>query len=472
LENVVNSNIEPHRVEVQAVVLRDFQGTLLTGAREIEDAVAQNYNQRLTSQPAVIARCAGVADVRSALALAQTTGLAIAVRAGGHGIPGWATVAGGIVIDLSPMRWVRVDPHEGTAWVGGGAQAGDLASEAAEFGLAAVTGMVRTIGLAGLALSCGEGYLSSTHGFAANQILEAQLVTTAGEVLTASADEHPELFWGLRGAGPNFGVVTALKFQLHRIRPEVMGGVIRFSMDDAVSVLEHFWDRCQHADPGFWPVLEVSTDPDGTPVLRIITAHIGRSEDAEVELAGLRRCGKVLDDGVCRMSYLQLLKNFLGTDDGRPTEEEPVRTSWDMVCFPFDGDPRAQVRALLESLEAAGPPTGSDMLSGWRTLDVPSPRPRGAVPSYAGVSMMAGSAWLDPASDEPRVRWVSDSMGSIRASGQAGEASSMPNHVDGADAERVRNFFGHEAYGRLQRLKATYDPGNVLMSNFNVVPVR
>jgi FAD/FMN-containing dehydrogenase len=454
-----------------ALIPPELNGTFLTSREEIAEAVGLNYNQRLASQPWGIARCTGVADVKSALAFAQMSGLPVAVRCGGHGVPGWATVAGGIVIDLSLMRWARVDPHEGTAWVGGGTLAGDLAAEAAVFGFAAVTGLVRTIGLGGLALSCGEGYLSSSHGFAADQILEAQLVTPDGEVLTASADRNPDLFWGLRGAGANFGVVTALKFKLHPMRPEVLGGALRFAIDDAVPVLEHFWDRCRGADPGFWPSVEITAELDGTPLLRVITAHVGRPEDAKAELEGFRGCGRVIEDGARTMSYLQLLSNSLGTDEEKLGEDTPGRTSWDMVCFPFDGDPRAQVQALIGSLDAAGRPTAADMLAGWRTLDVLPGSTRGAVPCYPGVSMMAGSFWLDPAADEAGVRWVRESMGSIRGSGQAGEASSAPNHIDGADEHRVRAFFGAESYERLARLKARYDPQNVLSSNFNVAPV-
>jgi FAD/FMN-containing dehydrogenase len=447
------------------------RGELLTEPDAVADALALNYNQRLQRTPRAIARCVGVTDVCAALAQARDRDLPVTVRAGGHSIGGWSTVEHGLVIDLSPMRWVHVDPEQRYAWVGGGALARDVAVEAAQFGLAAVTGMAGGIGIGGLALSCGEGYLTSLHGFVADNVLAAQLVTLAGDVITVSAEEQTELFWALRGAGANFGVVTAFKLRLHPAPASVSGGELRFDMSDAEALLRHAWDRMINSDPTFWPNLDIAGGPGGELTIRIIPAHVGDEADAQRELDGFRACAGLIEDRTARMSYLQLLTHYLGEQGvGMADEERPCRTSWDLRCFPADGDDGRQIAAFLGSVRAGGDPSPGAYVSVWRTFPPGPVNAPSAVPRLPGVSVMPASHWQEPSVDDAEIRWVRAATDHLVQSGVTTEASSLANHVDHVDAGRVRAFFGDDCYDRLAKLKSEYDPDNVFRSNFNIEP--
>ncbi|HYY82004.1 MAG TPA: FAD-dependent oxidoreductase, partial [Actinomycetes bacterium] len=200
------------------------------------------WNGMIDRQPALVVRCAGVADVLTALRFARSQDLLVAVRGGGHNFPGFGTCDGGIVIDTSPMKGIRVDPDARTARAQAGVLWGELDHETQAFGLAVTGGLVSSTGIAGFTLGGGIGWLMRKHGMTVDNLLAADLVTADGELLTASAEQHPELFWGLRGGGGNFGVVTSFDYRLHRLGPVVAGGAAFWPAERAEELLRFYRD--------------------------------------------------------------------------------------------------------------------------------------------------------------------------------------------------------------------------------------
>src|SRR6202140_2530437 len=234
--------LEEEAVEDFAVALR---GSLLLPADDKYDEARKVWNGMIDRRPALIARCAGVADVIAAVRFARAHGIMLSVRGGGHNITGNAVCEGGLMIDLSPMKSVRVDPAKRTARAEAGLTWGEYNRETQAFGLASTGGVVSTTGIAGLTLGGGLGWLGGKHGLSCDNLLSADLVTADGQFLTASADQHPDLFWGLRGGGGNFGVVTSFEYRLHPVGP-VLAGMVLHPIDKAREGLRFYPDFCRN----------------------------------------------------------------------------------------------------------------------------------------------------------------------------------------------------------------------------------
>src|SRR3954465_15030769 len=217
-----------------------FGGQLLTPKSEGYEEARKVHNGLVDKRPALIARCRSVADVVDAVALATKLGLEVAVRGGGHNVAGRATIDGGIMIDLSPMKGIRVDPVGKTGWAQGGVTWGELNRETQLHGLAVTGGVVSTTGIAGLTLGGGLGWLMGKYGLALDNLQSAELVTANGRVLRASAEENPDLFWAVRGGGGNFGVVTSFEYRLFPVGPMVTGGLIAYPFDSAREMLRFY----------------------------------------------------------------------------------------------------------------------------------------------------------------------------------------------------------------------------------------
>src|ERR1700674_2243460 len=219
-----------------------LRGPLLRAGDAGYDEARRVWNGMIDRRPALIARCAGVADVMAAVRFARAHGLLVSVRGGGHNITGNAVCEGGLMIDLSPMKSVRVDPLKRTARAEAGLTWGDYNRETQAFGLASTGGVVSTTGIAGLTLGGGLGWLGGKHGLSCDNLLSADIVTAEGAVLTASAEQNPDLFWGLRGGGGNFGIVTSFTYRLHQIGPLVYGGLMASLPDRAPAMLRFLSD--------------------------------------------------------------------------------------------------------------------------------------------------------------------------------------------------------------------------------------
>ena len=305
-----------------------FRGELLLPTSPGYDTARRIWNGAIDRHPACIARCTGVADVVAAVRFARERDLEIAVRGGGHNVAGTAVCDDGVVIDLSAMRAVWVDPAGRTAWVQGGALWGDVDHETQAHGLATTGGIVGHTGVAGLTLGGGIGLLMRKHGLTVDNLLAAEVVTAEGSIVRASADEHPDLFWALRGGGGNFGVVTSFRFALHPVGPTVMAGPVFWAADDTTDVLRFYRDFAAEAPDELGTVVRLGTVPPlpvipedlhWRPAIAVACCYAGAVEDGERAVRALRQFGTPLVDLRRTLAVRRL--------PGRPRRHRPPRVA-------------------------------------------------------------------------------------------------------------------------------------------------
>ncbi len=282
-----------------------LRGALIRPGDDGYDAARMVWNGMIDKRPALIARCAGVADVIEAVNFVRTHELLLAVRGGGHNITGNAMCDGGLVVDLTQMKSVRVDPVNRTARAEAGLTWGEYNHETQAFGLASTGGVVSTTGIAGLTLGGGLGWLMGKHGLTCDNLLSADMVTADGRLITASASENPDLFWGLRGGGGNFGVVTSFEYRLHPVGP-VLGGMVLHPLDRAKDVLRFYRDFARTCPDELTAFAAMMTSPEGDPVIAIVVGYIGPLEEGERLVAPVREFGPPLADMIGPISYVQL----------------------------------------------------------------------------------------------------------------------------------------------------------------------
>jgi FAD/FMN-containing dehydrogenase len=449
--------------------LRDrFRGELVLPRDPGYDRARAVWNATADGHPALIARCTDADDVVAAVRFARDQDLEVAVRGGGHSYPGFSTCDGGIVVDLSPMAGVGVDPARRVATAAGGALLGALDRQAQAVGLACPTGHVSHTGVGGLTLGGGVGRLSRKHGLTLDNLLAVELVTAAGERVRASAEEHPELFWGLRGAGANFGVATSFELRLHPVGPLVLAGIAVYPIERAREVAAAFAAAMATAPdevtagmgwfvappgPPFAPAVA------GRPVVVVNATHAGPLAAAERDLARLRALGPVLDTFGPR-PYLELQ---------RESDEHyrwGKRNYWKGLLLESLGDDA--VDAVSERLAAVpGPDCGVGLLSlggafGRVPEDATAFSGRGAA-----LWLITEAVWLDPAEDEARIAWGRDAMAALRP---FAATVNYVNDLGQLDQDAVRGAYGPAKYERLVALKRAWDPDNVFRRNQNIRP--
>jgi FAD/FMN-containing dehydrogenase len=420
------------------------------------------WNGNIDRRPAVIARCTGVADVIAALAFARENGLVVAVRGGGHNAAGYATCDDGIVIDLSPMKGIRVDPTRRTAQVQAGVIWAELDRETQAFGLATTGGTVSNTGVAGLTLGGGEGWLQAQHGFTCDNLLAADVVTADGRFLRASATENEDLFWALRGGGGNFGIVTAFEFQLHPVGPIVLGGMVVHPLDQAKEMLRFYRDFAQTLpDEAGLSAAALLALPDGTPAAAMILGYNGSLEEGERILAPARAFGTPIADMIQPMPYVARQAML---DDGFAAHG--VQRYWKSGYADQLTD---EIIDLL--VDGAGrSPTPMSAIAIFRIQGAPT-RVAPEATAFAlreplwDVNVVA--QWLEAADSDRSIAWVRQVWGQVEplTGGRV-----YINHYAGDDRpERVRASYGGN-YERLVALKRTYDPDNVFCLNPNIKP--
>jgi len=297
-------------IAINADALQHFKerlhGELIGPGDDGYESARRVWNGMIDKYPALIARCTSVSDVVRTVQFARRQDLPIAVRGGGHSYAGNSTCDGGIVIDLSRMKRVQVDPLKRTAWVQAGLTLGEFVRETQAFGLATTVGTVSETGLAGLTLGGGIGWLMGKYGLTIDSLLAVEIVTADGRVLRASATEHADLFWGVRGGGGNFGIVTAFQFQLHPVGP-VLAGMVLHPVDRASEVLHFYREFSSTAPDELTTFAGLVTAPDGLPVVAISLCYCGPLEEGERLIAPVRTFGKPIVDLIRPMSYLDLI---------------------------------------------------------------------------------------------------------------------------------------------------------------------
>ncbi len=291
--------------EAAAGEIQGFRGRVLASDDVGYDKARAIWNGAVDRKPKLIAQCTGAADVIAAVRYAREKDLLISVRGGGHGVAGHAVNDGGMVIDLTPMKSVRVAPYVRRAWSGPGVLWGEFDHETQAFGLATTGGVVTHTGVAGLALGGGIGWLMRKYGATADNLMAADVVTAEGRLVRASDQDDAELLWGLRGGGGNFGIVTSLEFRLHEVGPIVLAGSVVWAMEDAAEVMRFYRDFADTVPDDLTMIVQYRTLPPfpvfpqkfhGRKVLQIGAVWAGRMEDGERVLAPLRACGKPLFD--------------------------------------------------------------------------------------------------------------------------------------------------------------------------------
>src|SRR4051812_39252495 len=292
-----------------------MRGQVLSPRDDGYDAARAIWNGAHDGRPALIARCAGVADVMRAVELARSENLLVAVRGGGHSIPGFSSCDDGLVIDLSGMQAVHVDPAAQTARVEAGATWNTFDREAQAFGLATTGGLVSSTGVAGFTLGGGVGWLMREYGLACDNLISADVVTADGRLVRASADQNAELFWGIRGGGGNFGIVTSFEFQLHPVGPTIMGGPVFYPGDQAGQVLRAWREWTESAPDEVTTLANLLTAPPvpflpedwhGKPLVAIIAAHSGTAQDGEQAVQPLREFGDPVADLLGPIPYVAM----------------------------------------------------------------------------------------------------------------------------------------------------------------------
>ena len=447
-----------------------FGGALLQREDEGYDAARAIFNGMYDRRPALVARCGGVADVIAAINFARDNNLEAAVKGGGHGVPGYAAIDDGIVIDLSPMNGVFVDPEARTARAAGGATWGTFDRETQVLGLATTGGRITTTGVGGLTLGSGSGWLERKFGFTVDNLLSAQMVTAAGEVVTASESENPELFWGLRGGGGNFGIVTSFEYGLHELGPIVVGGLLGYPRAGAQELLRTWSDFIQSSPDELGGAFAFLTAPPeefvpeevrGQPICGVIVLYAGPVEEGQPVVQDLKDAlGPPALDLAMPMPYL-VVQQLL--DAGNPAGR-PQYWKSDTVKEMSDG----AIEALVEHANRIASPFTVVVIEakGGAIPRVPEDS-MALIGRKAPFAFYGISQWEDPAESEQHIRWA-------RELGDAMEPYSGKdialNFVMDEGNERVQAAFGPEKYARLVALKDTYDPQNLFRRNQNIKP--
>jgi FAD/FMN-containing dehydrogenase len=449
--------------------LRDsLRGELVLPGDDAYDEARSVWNGIIDRRPALIARCTGTRDVIAAIGFARSEGLTVAVRGGGHNVAGNATCDGGLVIDLSPMKGVRVDPEARTVRAQGGLTWGELDAETQAFGLATTGGLVTTTGVAGFTLGGGIGWMMRKHGLACDNLISADLVTADGQTVRASETENPELLWGLRGGGGNFGIVTEFEFRLHPVS-QIYGGLLGWPAAAARDVLRAWRDWTLTSPPDELctmaaflyapPEPFVPEEVQGTPIFGLACFHLD-PDRAEEDFQPLRDLGPAVDV-LGPMPYPAIQGMFdAGTPRGSHNYwrsgfvDELSDEAIDTIIAHTDGIPFPMGQVHIHQMGGAMSRVG-DGATAFGSRKSPF------LMNYIGL-------WLDPSQDEANTAWckrASDAMASYSTG-----ARYVNFLADEGDAG-VRSAYESETFTRLQNLKTRYDPTNFFRLNQNIKPV-
>lgn len=452
------------------VEIDGFRGRLISADHADYDSARAVWNGAIDRRPHLIARCIGTADVVAAVRFARNHDLGIAIRGGGHNVAGTAVCDDGIVIDLSAMRGVRVDPADRRAWVQGGALWGDVDHETQAHGLATTGGIVSHTGVAGLTLGGGVGWLMRKHGLTVDNLLAINLVMADGGLLRVSEDEHPDLFWALRGGGGNFGVVTSFEFRLHPVGPTVLAGPILWDATDAAKVLRLYRDFIADAPDELGTVVRFGTAPPLTaipenlhwrPVMMVGACYAGPIEEGERVLRPLRASRTPLLDLVGPAPYVGFQSALDSTvvhgwnyywksthlpeirDDLIDVITEHAFSSSSPRSYAAMFHLKGAVRRIAEGATAFGNRQASHAI----TLD---------------------AVWRSGEDFGDRdTAWTRQFFAALRPFRQG----VYVNFLGGdEDPGRVREAYGDAVYDRLVDVKTTYDPENVFHHNQNIRP--
>jgi len=439
---------------------RDLRGQLLRPGETGYDTARTIWNAMVDKRPAMIARCAGVADVIRSVNFARNHGLLLSVRGGGHNVAGNAVCDGGLMIDLSLMRAIRVDAPRRTARAEGGCTWRDLDRETAAFGLATTGGIIPATGIGGLTLGGGLGWLMRKHGLSCDNLLSADVVLANGELVAASPTENSDLFWGLRGGGGNFGIVTSFQYRLHPV-DQVLGGMLVHPLERAHDVLRHLREFTKTAPDELVCMAVLLTGPDGAKILAVVTCYCGPVEQGERVLRPLRQFGPPAADQIATIPYVQLqglleagfppgLQNYWKSSFLRDLADEAIAVA--IEAFRHVPSPSSAI--AFEQLGGAMSRVGeNDSAFGHRS---------------APFNFLVVSSWPDPADNSKHIGWTRSLAEAMQPFSAGGVYVNYLGHEADEGRDRIRAAYGAAKYERLLALKKKYDPGNLFRINQNI----
>jgi len=444
-----------------------LRGELVRPEDPSYDEARSIWNAAHDKKPALIVRCRGVADVLRGVEFARSEGLSLAVRGGGHSIPGFSTCDGGLVLDLSPMNGVRVDPNRRRLVAQAGCLWQDVDAEAQAFGLALTGGLVSTTGIAGFTLGGGISWLVRRCGLTCDNLIGADVVTGDGQYLHASEDEHPDLFWALRGGGGNFGVVTSFEFRAHEVGPTVFAGIVFYRGEEAAQVLQGFREAAAGAPDELSLAINLTTAPPlpflpeevhGKPIVAVLGVWSGRAEDGDVATRPFRGLAPVVTDLFGPMPYAAM-----------QTLLDPLypRGMWNYFRSAFFADLGDATADALVSAYSRAPNAVSELhihhLGG----------AMGRIPADATAFGTRDREYIlnvvarTPGADgfDGVVEWARSTCAALGP-----DAASYVNFTGEASQDRVRASYPPATYARLVAVKDRYDPTNLFRLNQNIAP--
>lgn len=435
-----------------------LRGQLLRSNDVSFDTARRVFNEMIDKRPAMIVGCAGVGDVINAVKFARDHNLLVAVRGGGHSVAGKSVCDGGVLIDLSPMKGMRVDPARRTVHAQAGLRLGEFDRETQAFGLATTLGVISNTGIAGLTLGGGIGWLNGNFGLACDNLLSADVVTADGRFLTASASENEDLFWGVRGGGGNFGIVTSFEYRLHPIGP-VLGGMVLYEMSGAKEVLRFYHEFSQSCRDELSTMALVVTAPDGNPVIAISACYSGSLEDGEKALKPLRTFGSPVAVLLRPISYVEMQSFF---DASFPPG---CLHYWKANFLRALHDDAIEI--LMEYAVAKPSPISAIALQQMHGAASRVGRDETAFAHrYEQYDFGIFSIWTEPADSEKNINWTRELWEKMQPFAERGV---YVNNLGEEGEERVRAAYGPN-YERLVALKEKYDPTNFFQMNQNIKP--
>ena len=440
-----------------------FAGEVVRPGDSDYDAARAVWNSAIDRRPALIVRPSGPDDVATALRFAREQELVVAVRCGGHSIPGLSTCDDGIVIDLSRIRGAEVDAARRTARIGGGSLLAELDTAAQAHGLVCPVGVVSHTGVGGLTLGGGMGRLQRKLGLTIDSLVAVEVVTADGRVVRASEDENPELFWGMRGAGPNFGIVTSFEFRLHPFDGQITHGIVNYPLERAVDLAACFRELVDDGPDDLWTSfgIQVAAGEAAGVVAYVSVLHVGSEAEAERDLAGLRGFGTPLDDSVERKDYLATQRML----------DAPM--AWGRrfsmkSCF-LASLPDELVRTWVEQIPDVpeGVEGGFSVWPWGRAIAAVGEDDTAFTGRNAAYWASSELFWTDPSLDAAARAWARTATADMEPYTIVGR---YVNDVVETGGDVARSIYGDAKYDRLVALKREWDPDNVFRLNQNIRP--
>jgi FAD/FMN-containing dehydrogenase len=446
-----------------------FRGELIRPESPSYDEQRRIWNGSIDRHPALIARCTGVADVIGAVKFGRRTGLDVAVRGGGHSFPGYSTADGALLIDLGPMKGIRVDPVKRIARAQAGVLLGELDRETQQFGLSVPAGIVTHTGLAGLTLGGGIGWLMRKYGLTVDQLLSVDVVTADGELMTANDDVNPDLFWGIRGGGGNFGIVTEFEFRLNPLGPEVVAGPIFWPMEDSPEVLRHYRDWLADAPDELMTIVIHRKAPalpfvpeefHGKPVVMVIPCYAGPVEEGERVVRPMKEFGSPIVD-LCEP------KPFLVHQAMFDPSFPHFRWYYFKSCDVAELTDEVIDLTVEHSLRIQSPFTSFPIWQMGGAVSQVGEDETAFSGRSAGFTYNIGACTEGPDGFEDERNWVRTFWSAL----EPYHMGVYVNFLGDEGQERVQESYGAEKYARLRELKRRYDPDNFFRINQNIPPV-